>query len=241
MIRLVTSSNPPLLCFPYIDLSGFIDMATIFVTGGSGYMGRGLIVQLLQRGHNVRAVAREGSEGKLPAGCRVIIGDALDERTYVDHVPGCDVFVHLVGVAHPSPAKAAEFGRVDLASIRAAVAAATKARIPHFVYVSVAHPAPLMKDYIAVRSQGEEMILAAGLNATILRPWYVLGPGHRWPVVLIPAYWLMEHLPQTRQAARRLGLVSLPQMVTTLVNAVENPASSVRIMEVPEIRGARFG
>ena len=216
-------------------------MAAIFVTGGSGYMGRSLIVRLFQRGHSVRAVARQGSESKLPAGCQVIIGNALDERTYAEHVTGCDVFVHLVGVAHPSPAKAAEFRQVDLVSIRAAVAAATKAGVPHFVYVSVAHPAPVMKDYIAVRSQGEEMIRAAGLNATILRPWYVLGPRHRWPVMLIPAYWLMERLPQTREAARRLGLVSLPQMVTALVNAVENQATGARIMQVPEIRRASIG
>jgi len=216
-------------------------MATIFATGGSGYMGRSLIGLLLQRGHSVRAVARKSSERKLPAGCKVIIGDVLDERSYTEHVAGCDVFVHLVGVAHPSPAKAAEFSRVDLVSIRAAVIAATKAGVSHLVYVSVAHPAPMMQDYIAVRSQGEEMIRAAGLNATILRPWYVLGPGHRWPVVLLPAYWLMERLPATRQAAQRLGLVSLPQMVTALVNAVENQAPGVRIMEVPEIRRAGFG
>ena len=186
----------------------------------------------------MRAVVRETSRGKLPAGCNAIIGDALDERSYAEHVAGCDVFVHLVGVAHPSPAKAAEFQAVDLASIRAAVAAATNAGSPHFVYVSVAHPAPMMKDYIAVRSQGEDMIRSAGLSATILRPWYVLGPGHRWPALLIPAYWLMERLPPTREGARRLGLVSLPQMVAALVNAVENPAPGIRIRQVPDIRSA---
>jgi len=201
-------------------------------------MGRSLVARLLARGHAVRAVVRGSSRHKLPSGCHAIIGDALDESSYAEHVKGCDAFVHLVGVAHPSPAKAAEFQRIDLVSIRAAVAAAEKARVPHFVYVSVAHPAPVMKDYIAVRSQGEEMIRSAGLSATILRPWYVLGPGHRWPVVLIPAYWLMERLPGTRETARRLGLVSLAQMVTALANAVENPAPGIRIRQVPDIRRA---
>jgi nucleoside-diphosphate-sugar epimerase len=96
-------------------------------------MGRSLIAELLARGHTVRAVIRETSRDKLPAGCDSLIGDALDERSYAAHVAGCDVFVHLVGVPHPSPAKAAEFQRVDLASIRGAVAAATSAAIPHFV------------------------------------------------------------------------------------------------------------
>ena len=201
-------------------------------------MGRSLISKLLTRGHAVHALVRETSRHKLPSGCHVIVGDALDESSYAEHVKGCDAFVHLVGVAHPSPAKAAEFQQIDLVSIRAAVAAAERARTAHFVYVSVAHPAPVMKDYIAVRSQGEEMIRSAGLSATILQPWYVLGPGHRWPVVLIPAYWLLERLPKTRETARRLGLVSLAQMVTALANAVENPAPGIRILQVPEIRSA---
>jgi uncharacterized protein YbjT (DUF2867 family) len=104
--------------------------------------------------------------------------------------------------------------------------------------MSVAHPAPKMKDYIAVRSQGEEMIHSAGLSATILRPWYVLGPGHRWPALLIPACWLMECLPRTRETARRLGLVLRSHMVTALVSAVENPAPGIRIRQVPDIRRA---
>ena len=104
--------------------------------------------------------------------------------------------------------------------------------------MSVAQPAPVMKAYIAVRAEGEAMIRAAGLDATIVRPWYVLGPGRRWPMLLIPVYWLMEQLPGTRDTARRLGLVTIEQMAAALVRAVENPAQGIRIVEVPEIREA---
>jgi uncharacterized protein YbjT (DUF2867 family) len=211
-------------------------MATIFLTGATGYMGRTLIGELKAKEHHVRALARPGSEDRVPAGCEVVVGDALDESTYRDRVAGADTFVHLVGIAHPSPAKAAGFRAVDLVSIQAAVAAAKRADVSRFVYVSVAHPAPMMKAYIEVRSAGEEMIRAAGLNAVILRPWYVLGPGHRWPQVLRPVYWLMERWPSTREPARRLGLVTLKQMTAALVRAVETPVHGVRVVEVPEIR-----
>jgi uncharacterized protein YbjT (DUF2867 family) len=63
--------------------------------------------------------------------------------------------------------------------MRASVSAASKAGIQHFIYVSVAHPAPVMKAYIAARSEAESLLKQSGLNSTILRPWYVLGPGHR--------------------------------------------------------------
>jgi uncharacterized protein YbjT (DUF2867 family) len=211
-------------------------MGIIFLTGSTGYMGRTLAGELLAKKHHVRALVRPGSEARVPAGCEIVPGDALDATTYRQRVMGAHTFVHLVGVAHPSPAKAAQFRAIDLVSIQAAVTAAKYAGIRHFVYVSVAHPAPMMKAYIEVRSAGEEMIRAAGLNATILRPWYVLGPGHRWPHALRPVYWIMERLPATRDAARRLGLVTLRQMTAALLAAVQHPATGVRVVEVPEIR-----
>ncbi|HEY1270342.1 MAG TPA: NAD(P)H-binding protein [Terriglobales bacterium] len=210
----------------------------IFITGGTGYMGKRLIPRLLERGHRVRALARLGSEGKLPSGCEVIAGNALDHATYASQVAPADTFIQLVGVAHPSPAKAAQFRSIDLVAGREAVAAAVHARVHHFVYLSVAHPAPVMKAYIEVRSQCEVMIRDSGMNATILRPWYVLGPGHRWPYALIPFYWLMERFPSTREGALRLGLVTIEQMITALVHAADNPPEGVRVMGVPEIAGA---
>lgn len=214
-------------------------MASVFITGATGFMGRRLSAELLRRGHTVRGLVRAGSEKRLEPGCEGITGDPLDAATYSAHVAPADTFVQLVGVAHPSPAKAAQFRSIDLVAAKAAIAAAVAARVRHFVYVSVAHPAPMMHDYIAVRSEVEDAIRAARLNATILRPWYVLGPGRRWPLLLLPAYWLMGALPSTRESARRLGLVTLPQMIATMANAVDDPPSGVRVLEVPEIRLSR--
>lgn len=208
----------------------------IFITGGSGYMGRSLIPRLLQRGHEVRALVRAGSEQKLPAGCTPVLGNALEPGSFMDHVRPSDTFVHLVGVSHPNPSKAGQFRTIDLASVQAAVPAAKAGGIQHFVYVSVAQPAPVMQAYIQTRAECEALIRASGLPATFIRPWYVLGPGHRWPYLLLPMYWLFEHLPGTRNTALRLGLVTLEQMVNTLAWAVENPGQSIRIIEVPEIR-----
>lgn len=69
----------------------------------------------------------------------------------------------------------------------------------------------------------------------------MLGPGRRWPLALAPAYWLLGALPATRELARRLGLVTIEQMVAALAGAVDDPAKGVRILEVPEIRVSRSG
>jgi uncharacterized protein YbjT (DUF2867 family) len=210
---------------------------TIFITGGTGFMGRNLIPELLERGHHVRALARRGSESKLPQGCQVVIGDPLDRASFVEKISPADTFVQLVGVSHPTPAKAREFRTVDLQSARESIAAAVEASVEHFVYLSVAQPAPIMKAYIEARAEGEALIRASGIQkATILRPWYVLGKGRQWPRILRPVYWILERLPSKRETALRLGLMTDREMTAALVWAVENPADAIRILSVPEIK-----
>jgi uncharacterized protein YbjT (DUF2867 family) len=211
-------------------------MHEVFVTGGTGYIGARLIAALAARGHRVRALARAGSLARLPPSCEPVVGDALDAASFTADVPRADTFVQLVGVPHPNPAKAAQFRSIDLVSALAGIAAASQAGVRHFVYVSVAQPAPVMRAYLATRAEAEAALRASGLNATIVRPWYVLGPGHWWPYALVPGYWLAERLPPTREPALRLGLVTVSQLVDTLVAAVENPASGVRTLDVPAIR-----
>jgi uncharacterized protein YbjT (DUF2867 family) len=210
----------------------------VFVTGGTGYLGRPLIEALLARGHTVRALTREVSTGSLPAGTVVIKGNALDPEGWMGRVAPADTFVHLIGTPHPNPSKAAQFQAVDLTSIRAAVQAATSAGVRHFVYVSVAHPAPVMHAFIEVRKQGEALVRGTGLAATILRPWYVLGPGHRWAHLLQPLYALARLIPSMRAGAGRLALLPRRAVIDTLVRSIESPPDGVRVIEAPEIRAA---
>ena len=216
-------------------------MAThsVFVTGSTGYVGRSLIPALLARGHHVRALARAGSANRIPPGAEAIVGDALVAASFSEAIAPADTLVHLVGTPHPSPAKAASFKAVDLQSVHAAVAAALTAKVRHFIYLSVAQPAPVMRAYIAARQAGEQLIHASGLTATIVRPWYILGPGHRWPYLLVPLYGAFTLLPPTREAACRLGLVTLKQMVGALVASVEQSPATVRTLDVPAIRAAK--
>ena len=207
----------------------------VFVTGGTGYLGVPLIEALLARGHRVRALVRPRSARRLPAGAEPVIGNALEAASYVTAIAPADAFVHLVGTPHPNPSKAKQFEEVDLASIRAAADAARRAGVRHFVYVSVAQPAPVMRAYIAVRQQGEALLRASGMDVTVLRPWYVLGPGHWWPYAFMPIYAALRRLPATREGARRLGFVTHRQMVAALVSACERRPEGVQILEVPEI------
>ena len=213
-------------------------MHKIFIAGGTGYLGTHLIPVLLKNGHQVTVLARPGSEDKVPPNCKIATGDALNAASYQSAINGADTFVHLVGVPHPSPSKAPLFRRIDFPALQASVGAATFAGVSQFVYLSVAQPASVMKEYVQTRAECEQIIRESGLNATFLRPWYVLGPGHRWAYALLPVYWLLKKLPTRKETALRLDLVSLDQMIAALVQAIENPVTGIRIVDAQQIKNA---
>lgn len=200
-------------------------------------MGKRLIKKLVDRGYDVTALVRKGSEGKLPKGVRAIIADPFNAATFKHWIPKGAVYVQLLGVAHPSPRKKEKFRQIDLPSLKASADAATDAGVSHFVYLSVAMAeSSIMKDFQGVRKEGEAYVLSKGLRCTFIRPWYVLGPGHWWPVLLLPFYGVAEFVPKWKAKAKAFGLVTIGQIVQVLLKAVEAQPQPKRIVEIRQIR-----
>ena len=212
-------------------------MAPIFITGGTGYMGRRLLKQLVARGCDVTALVRKGSEQKLPKGVRAIIADPFDAATFGQWIPKGAVYVQLLGVAHPSPRKKEQFKEIDLRSVKASADAAASANVSHFIYVSVAMAeSSAMKDYQAVRKEGEAYLQSKTFPCTIIRPWYVLGPGHWWPVLLLPVYGIAQLNEAWRKKAGSFSLVTIGQMLRILLKVIETPPAPRRVIEVQHIK-----
>ena len=204
---------------------------TVFVAGGTGYIGVPFVHALVARGHQVRVLVREGSHRRaaqvLPTDCQIVSGNALGAGGFSAAVAGCDTYVQMVGVPHPSPRKAREFRDIDLTAALAGLTAASGQRVAHFVYLSVSQFAdgkiPAMHAYVASRAEAEARITACvgmgKIAATFLRPWYVLGPGHRWPILLKPLYALASRVPALRANVESMGLVTREDLVAALANA----------------------
>ncbi|MBO1751356.1 NAD(P)H-binding protein [Actinotalea sp. BY-33] len=54
---------------------------TILITGATGTVGRHLVQQLTEAGHEVRALTRDPATAELPAGVEVVAGDLTDPAT----------------------------------------------------------------------------------------------------------------------------------------------------------------
>jgi len=211
----------------------------VFITGATGYIGKRLTKLLLQRGHKVIALVRKGSEHKVVAGAEIVAADPFDPNSFQTFIPKGSVFVQLLGVSHPSPKKAKQFKEIDLRSVKASADAAAIAEVSHFIYISVAMaPSKIMAAYQSVRKEGEEYSKSKKLNCSFIRPWYVIGPGHYWPVLLLPLYCVAELTPTWRKKARAMALVTINQILRTLIMAVEADPVPLRIIEIRQIRNS---
>ena len=83
------------------------------LAGGAERVTLAYLSALVQRGHEVKALVRKGSEAKLSGVVSCVTADALKMDSYMEQVRGADTFVHLIGVPHPSPAKAKQFREID--------------------------------------------------------------------------------------------------------------------------------
>jgi uncharacterized protein YbjT (DUF2867 family) len=215
-----------------------MEKKVVFITGGTGYIGKRLIKILLGLGYQVTALVRQQSMNKLPEGCQPVVADPFDASSYADAVPAYSIFIHLLGVRNPRPKKKLLFYSVDLASLRASVVAAKQAGVKHFIYLSVAqYPTKIMADFQEARRRGEHELIESGLVSTFIRPWYVVGPGHYWPLLFTPVFKLLEIIPSTSVQAKSLALVSLKQILLSLKKVVTNPPEKyINIFDVNDIK-----
>jgi dihydroflavonol-4-reductase len=174
-------------------------MARVFVTGGTGVIGRALLARLLERGDDVVGLARsEDSAGALTAqGVTVVRGEAWDESALADGMAGCDVGFHLAGVNSLCVADPEPMRRANVDGAVAAVRAAAAAGLPRLVHTSSAATIGeasgvianewteprgwYLSTYERTKTEGEQAVLATsrqlGQDVVCVNPSSVQGPG----------------------------------------------------------------
>jgi nucleoside-diphosphate-sugar epimerase len=175
-------------------------MARVFVTGGSGFVGRNLIPALVAAGHSARALAR--SDGAVATvarlGAEPVRGDLADAAALRAGMDGCAWAFHIA-------ARTNDWGRYEVAyqanvaGTEQALAAAHAVGVARFIHVSTEsvlvgtdtpplvnvdetrpraqHPLGL---YALTKGLAEERVLAASapdMATIVVRPRLVWGAG----------------------------------------------------------------
>lgn len=159
---------------------------TIAITGATGFAGRHAVAELLARGHRLRALVRNPQAAGLPDGVTLVKGDLADRSALEQLAAGAGAIVHLAGALTALDREG--YFQVNERGTRALVEATLQAGVGRFVHVSsLAARAPQLSAYAASKRAGEEVVHARmdRLNAIIIRPPAVYGPGDRGTLPLI--------------------------------------------------------
>ncbi len=160
-------------------------MATVLVTGASGFVGGYVVPELLAAGHRIVAVSRSEEAGAraaaraelaTAAGIEVRIADLLRAETLPPALAGVDAVVHLAAIPRDWNG-GRDLLAVNLGGTRNVVAAMQAGgvrRLVHLGALGVTDRPDL--HYGSSKAQAERVVAESGLDWTILKPSLLFGP-----------------------------------------------------------------
>jgi uncharacterized protein YbjT (DUF2867 family) len=185
----------------------------ILVTGGTGTLGRLVVLRLLDAGCDVRVLSRRTREPR--AGVELATGDLATGEGIDAAVEGAEIIVHCAGGPRGDGDKA-----------RHLVQAASRAGARHLVFISVvgADRVPVtsrldraMFGYFASKLAAEQVIAGSGLPWTTLRAtqfhdllFLTVRQLAKLPVIPVPAGFRFQPIDPAEVAARLADLALSP-------------------------------
>lgn len=150
----------------------------VFLTGGTGFVGKNMLKRLLTEGHSVRALVRDPEQAAkaAPGNVEFLAGDVVTGDGLDAAIAGCDAVIHLVGIIAEKGANT--FEAVHHIGTRNVVEAAKRAGIRRFIQMSaVGVRGDGVAEYQTSKWKGEEEVRRSGIPYCILRPSLIFGPG----------------------------------------------------------------
>ncbi len=200
----------------------------VFVTGATGFVGREIVKQLVAAGHQVRALVREGSEGKLVDAeqLEVFHGDVTDEAGLAGALKGCDAVIHLVGIIREFPARGITFEKLHVQATQIVLAACREQGVQRYLHMSSNGTRKNGSTaYHRTKWQAEELVRDSGLDWTIFRPSLIFGRGSEFVSMLAELIRRVPVVPVIGDGRYRMQPVAVSQVAESFAQALEMPES----------------
>ncbi|HUF52886.1 MAG TPA: NAD(P)H-binding protein [Dehalococcoidia bacterium] len=154
----------------------------ILVSGGTGFVGSGIVRELVRRGKAVAVLTRDASKkaDRFPGlSVEYRQGDVTDPGSLVGVLDGMETVIGAQQFPNSpieNPGKGHTFEKVDAEGSENLVVAAKAAGARQFIYLSATGAAPTGRHWFRAKWRAEAAVRNSGLIFTILRPPWVYGP-----------------------------------------------------------------
>lgn len=195
----------------------------VFITGGTGFVGRAVIQALRAEGYAVRCLVRRGSEPDLRGFGAIerVEGDVMARQTLDDGLAGCDAVVHLVGIIRERPAIGSTFERVHVQGTQNVLGATAAAGVRRYLHMSaLGTRAGARSRYHRTKWAAEEAVRSTPLPWTIFRPSIVYGPGDEFVTMLRGMIEGLPVVPVIGSGRQRLQPVPVAQVAQGFARAL---------------------
>jgi uncharacterized protein YbjT (DUF2867 family) len=206
-----------------------MNIKTICVLGGTGFVGRRLVTRLANQGLSVNILTRHPQrhrELEVLPGARLIGADIHDATVLQQQFAGCDAVINLVGILHEyPPAQTFRAAHVDLPG--KIVDACLAAGVKRLLHMSALHADATKgpSQYLFTKGEGEQRVMQAqGLAVTCFKPSIIFGPDDNFFNQFANLLKFSLALPLACPNAR-FAPVYVDDVAQAFENALENSAT----------------
>lgn len=201
-------------------------MATVLVTGATGFIGSRLVPALIEAGHEVRAMTRRPDDYDGPG--TAVGGDVHDASTLEPALEGVDVAIYLIHSLDDD-----DFESKDAKAAEAFAAAADACGVRQIVYLGgLGADGQDLSPHLRSRREVEKLLGGTGVPVTALRAAVVVGhEGISWELTR----QLVKNLPVMvvpKWAATRTQPIGIDDAVAYLAGVVDQPDALGKTFEI---------
>lgn len=194
----------------------------IFLTGGTGFVGREILAQLLQSGHSVRALVRNKEALDKQKRLEAVVGDITDATSLANLLHGCDAIINLVGIIREFSKHGITFKRLHIEATQNMLWAANQQGISRFLQMSANGTcANARTGYHKTKWAAEQLVRQSGLAWTIFRPSLIFGPRDQFVNMLAKLIQSLPMIPVMGDGKYRLQPVSVANVAAGFVKGLE--------------------
>lgn len=204
----------------------------IFVAGGTGFVGKHLIPQLLSHGHTVRLLVHTRTSQTFE-NVECFAGDVTSPADMETGAEGCDAIINLVGIIREFQSRGVTFERLHIQATENLVAAARCNGISRYLQMSALGTRPdAVSEYHRTKYRGEEIVRASQLSWTIFRPSLIYGLHDAFVTMLASQLRLFPVIPVIGDGMYRLQPIHADDVSSCFARAFELPATIGQIYEL---------